>query len=122
MTVVLVGPTASGKTGLSVALARAYATAGRPAEVVNADSMLVYRGMDIGTAKPDAVERTGVVHHLLDVLDVTQTATVAEFQALARATVEDCRTRGWPGSIRTRRPGSCPATAAGWSARWRWWS
>ena len=94
MTVVLVGPTASGKTGLAVALAHAYAAAGRPAEVVNADSMLVYRGMDIGTAKPDAAERAGVVHHLLDVLEVTSTATVAEFQSMARTAVADCRSRG----------------------------
>ncbi len=94
MTVVLVGPTASGKSGLAVALARAYAARGRPAEVVNADSMLVYRGMDIGTAKPTPQERGGVVHHLVDVLDVTQTATVAQFQALARAAIADCRARG----------------------------
>jgi tRNA dimethylallyltransferase len=94
VTVVLVGPTASGKTGLAVALAHTYAAAGRAAEVVNADSMLVYRGMDIGTAKPDAAERAGVVHHLVDVLDVTQTATVAEFQSMARAAVADCRAGG----------------------------
>ena len=94
VTIVLVGPTASGKSGLAVALARAYAAAGQPAEVVNADSMLVYRGMDVGTAKPTARERAGVVHHLVDVLDVTQTATVAEFQSLARAAVADCLARG----------------------------
>jgi tRNA dimethylallyltransferase len=94
VTVVLVGPTAVGKTALAVALARRYAEAGRPAEVVNADSMLVYRGMDIGTAKPTPQERAGVRHHLLDLLDVTETATVAEFQALARAAIADCRARG----------------------------
>lgn len=94
MTVVLVGPTAVGKSALAVALARRYIAAGRPAEVVNADSMLVYRGMDIGTAKPDAAERAGVVHHLLDVLEVEQTATVAEFQRQARAVIADCRSRG----------------------------
>ena len=94
MTVVLVGPTASGKTGLAVALARAYATTGRAAEVVNADSMLLYRAMDIGTAKPDAAERAGVRHHLLDVLEVNQTASVAQFQSLARAAIADCRARG----------------------------
>ena len=94
MTVVLVGPTASGKSGLAVALARAYAAAGQRAEVVNADSMLVYRGMDVGTAKPSAREREGVVHHLVDVLDVTETATVAQFQAMARAAVADCLARG----------------------------
>ena len=94
VTIVLVGPTASGKSGLAVALARAYAASGQPAEVVNADSMLVYRGMDVGTAKPTARERAGVVHHLVDVLDVTETATVAQFQGLARAAVADCVARG----------------------------
>ena len=91
---VLVGPTAVGKSALAVALARRYADQGRPAEVVNADSMLVYRGMDIGTAKPTPAERAGVRHHLLDLLDVTETATVAEFQHLARSAIEDCRARG----------------------------
>ena len=81
---VLVGPTAVGKSRLAVALARRLIAQSRPAEVVNADSMLVYRGMDIGTAKPTAAERHGVVHHLIDILDVRQTATVAEFQRLAR--------------------------------------
>lgn len=90
----LVGPTAVGKSRLAVALARLLISNGRPAEVVNADSMLVYRGMDIGTAKPTPAERQGVVHHLVDILDVRQTATVAEFQRLARAAIEDCRGRG----------------------------
>lgn len=94
MTVVLVGPTAVGKSTLAVRLAQRYAAAGQPAEVVNADSMLVYRGMDIGTAKPSAAERAGVPHHLLDVLDPHQTATVAQFQVLARAAIADCRARG----------------------------
>ena len=94
VTVVLVGPTAVGKSALAVALARRYREAGRPAEVVNADSMLVYRGMDIGTAKPTLQERAGVPHHLLDVLDVTETATVAEFQSLARTAIAGCRARG----------------------------
>ncbi|HEY0238036.1 MAG TPA: tRNA (adenosine(37)-N6)-dimethylallyltransferase MiaA [Friedmanniella sp.] len=94
VTIVIVGPTASGKSGLAVALAHAYAERGRRAEVVNADSMLVYRGMDVGTAKPSARERAGVVHHLVDVLDVTETATVAQFQSLARAAVADCLARG----------------------------
>jgi tRNA dimethylallyltransferase len=93
-TVVIVGPTASGKSGLAIALAERLIAAGRPAEIVNADSMLVYRGMDIGTAKPTVAERARVVHHLVDVLDVTETATVAEFQSRARAAVADCRDRG----------------------------
>ncbi|HEY5822429.1 MAG TPA: tRNA (adenosine(37)-N6)-dimethylallyltransferase MiaA [Propionibacteriaceae bacterium] len=94
MTVLLVGPTASGKSGLSLRLAERYRAAGQPAEVVSADSMLVYRGMDIGTAKPTVAERGGVVHHLMDILDVQQTATVADFQLLARAAIADCRSRG----------------------------
>lgn len=92
--VALNGPTASGKTEVAVAVAQQLAGAGVAAEVVNADSMLVYRGMDIGTAKPTPAERGGVPHHLLDILDVTQTASVAEFQALARAAIAECRARG----------------------------
>jgi tRNA dimethylallyltransferase len=93
-TLAVVGPTASGKSGLAIALAERLTADGRPAEIVNADSMLVYRGMDIGTAKPTAAERARAVHHLVDLLDVTETATVAEFQARARATIGDCRRRG----------------------------
>lgn len=92
--VALNGPTASGKTALAVALAHALGAAGISAEVVNADSMLVYRGMDIGTAKPTLAEREGVPHHLIDIMDVTQTASVAEFQGLARAAIAECRGRG----------------------------
>ena len=91
---VLNGPTASGKTALAVRVAQQLVRAGRPAEIVNADSMLVYRGMDIGTAKPTLAERGGIVHHLIDLMEVTQTATVAAFQGLARAAIADCRGRG----------------------------
>ncbi|MFC7625810.1 tRNA (adenosine(37)-N6)-dimethylallyltransferase MiaA [Microlunatus sp. GCM10028923] len=93
MTVVLVGPTASGKSALAVALAERLIAAGRPAEIVNTDSMLVYRGMDIGTAKPSAAERAAVPHHLVDIYGIDRTATVAEFQELARAAIADCRSR-----------------------------
>lgn len=92
--VALNGPTASGKTAVAVAVARELSATGISAEVVNADSMLVYRGMDIGTAKPTLAERGGVPHHLIDILDVTETASVAEFQSLARAAIADCRDRG----------------------------
>ncbi len=88
------GPTASGKTAAAVGVARSLAAAGIRAEVVNADSMLVYRGMDIGTAKPIEAERRGIPHHLIDIMDVTESASVADFQALARRTIEDCRARG----------------------------
>lgn len=93
-TVVVLGPTASGKSGLTIAMAERLTAAGRPAEIVNADSMLVYRGMDIGTAKPTRAERARVLHHLVDILDVTETATVAEFQHRARGAIADCRRRG----------------------------
>ncbi len=88
------GPTASGKSSLAVEVALELAARGRPAEIVNADSMLVYRGMDIGTAKPTVAERRGVRHHLVDILDVTETASVADLQRLARAAIADCHARG----------------------------
>ncbi len=91
---VINGPTASGKTALAVAVARLLTADGVGAEVVNADSMLVYRGMDIGTAKPTVAERGGVPHHLIDIADVTETASVAAFQRLARESIADCRARG----------------------------
>ncbi len=87
--VAVVGPTAAGKTELSLDLAEALG-----GEVVNTDAMQVYRGMDVGTAKLPVAERRGIPHHLLDLLDVTEPATVAEFQTLARAVVDDCRARG----------------------------
>jgi tRNA dimethylallyltransferase len=85
----VVGPTAAGKSDLGVALAEALG-----GEVVNADSMQLYRGMDVGTAKLTAAERRGVPHHLLDVWDVTETASVAEYQRLARAAVAGVLARG----------------------------
>ncbi len=81
--VAVVGPTATGKSDLAVALARAL-----DGEVVNADAMQLYRGLDVGTAKLAEAERGGVPHHLLDVLDVTETASVAAYQREARAVVE----------------------------------
>jgi tRNA dimethylallyltransferase len=88
LVVAVVGPTAAGKSDLSVALCKRLG-----GEVVNADAMQVYRGMDIGTAKISTAERGGVPHHLLDILDVTETATVAEFQQLARESIDDCISR-----------------------------
>ncbi len=87
--VAVVGPTAAGKTALSLDLAEALG-----GEIVNTDSMQIYRGMDVGTAKLPAADRRGITHHLLDVIDVTEPATVAEFQGWARAVVDDCRSRG----------------------------
>jgi len=87
--VAVVGPTASGKSDLAVALALALG-----GEVVNADSMQLYRGMDVGTAKLTETERRGVPHHLLDVWDVTETASVADYQQRARAVVDALRASG----------------------------
>ena len=87
--VALVGATASGKSGLSLDLAERLG-----GEVVNTDAMQVYRGMDIGTAKLPVAERRGIAHHLLDQLDVTEPATVAQFQVWARRAIADIRGRG----------------------------
>jgi tRNA dimethylallyltransferase len=87
--IAVVGATASGKSALALDLAERLG-----GEVVNTDSMQVYRGMDIGTAKLPVAERRGIAHHLLDVLEVTEPATVAEFQRWARDVIDDCRERG----------------------------
>lgn len=87
--IAVVGPTASGKSALGIALAHEFG-----GEVVNVDSMQLYRGMDIGTAKLPVEEREGITHHLLDIWDVTKTASVAEYQTLAVATVEEIMARG----------------------------
>jgi tRNA dimethylallyltransferase len=87
--IAVVGPTAAGKSDLGVALARRLG-----GEVVNADSMQLYRGMDIGTAKLTPDERGGVPHHLLDVWDVTETASVADYQRMARAEIDRLHAEG----------------------------
>ena len=84
----VVGATASGKSELALDLAERLG-----GEIVNTDSMQVYRGMDIGTAKLPVAERRGITHHLLDVLDVIEPATVAEFQQWARRVIADCHQR-----------------------------
>ena len=81
--IVVAGPTGTGKSDLALDLAERV-----DGEVVNADSMQLYRGMDIGTAKVPVAERRGIPHHLLDVLEVTETATVASYQRDARAAIE----------------------------------
>ncbi|TLM82303.1 tRNA (adenosine(37)-N6)-dimethylallyltransferase MiaA [Pseudarthrobacter sp. NamE5] len=87
--IAVVGPTGSGKSDLAVSLALEL-----DGEVINADAMQFYRGMDIGTAKITWAERRGVPHHLLDILDVTQEASVSQFQQQARATIADVHARG----------------------------
>ncbi len=92
--IAIIGPTGTGKSDLSLALAERLAAEGRPAEIVNADAMQLYRGMDIGTAKLTPGERRGIPHHLLDVLDVTTESTVAAYQGDARAAIDAIIGRG----------------------------
>ena len=87
--IVICGATATGKSDLAVALAQKI-----DAEIINADSMQLYRGMDIGTAKLSLAEQAGVPHHLLDVLDVTEDANVAWYQSQARAKIAEIQGRG----------------------------
>jgi tRNA dimethylallyltransferase len=87
--VAVVGPTAAGKSDLAVELALRLG-----GEIVNADSMQLYRGMDVGTAKLGLDERRGVPHHLLDIWDVTETASVADYQRMARETIAGIHERG----------------------------
>lgn len=85
----IAGPTASGKTALSIALAKLLDT-----EIISSDSMQLYRGMDIGTAKPDMAERDGVVHHMFDVAEAGETFSVALYQQMADACAQDILSRG----------------------------
>ncbi len=87
--IAIVGPTAAGKSALSIALAHLL-----NAEVINCDSMQLYQGMDIGTAKLTMAEREGIPHHLLDIWPVTQTSSVAEYQTLARKAINEIEARG----------------------------
>jgi tRNA dimethylallyltransferase len=87
----VVGPTGAGKTAFSIALAERLG-----AEIVNADSRQLYRGMDLGTAKPDAADRARVAHHLIDVCDPERPIDVAEFAAMARAAIAGIVARGRP--------------------------
>jgi tRNA dimethylallyltransferase len=87
----LVGPTASGKTEAGILVAEVLG-----AEILSIDSMLVYRGMDVGTAKPTAEQRARVPHHLLDLVDPSEPFSVAAFQAAAREAADDIRGRGRP--------------------------
>jgi len=88
----LAGPTASGKTAAALAIADAFA-ATRPVEIVSVDSALVYRGMDIGTAKPNADERARVPHHLIDIIEPTQAYSAAQFVGDASRLVAEIQAR-----------------------------
>jgi tRNA dimethylallyltransferase len=122
--VAVVGATASGKTALSLDLAERLA-----GEVVNTDAMQLYAGMDVGTAKVPVAERRGIPHHLLDLLDVTESASVAVFQRQAREVIASLRDRGVApvlvggSALYTRAvldrfefPGTDEAVRAGWEA------
>lgn len=87
--VAVVGPTGTGKSALGIALAHRLG-----GEVINADALQLYRGMDIGTAKVSEAEREGIPHHLLDVLEVTEEASVAAYQRSARESIAAIRSRG----------------------------
>ena len=86
---VITGPTATGKTALGVELAKLL-----DGEVISADSMQLYRGMDVGTAKPAAAEMDGVPHHMLDVADPRESFSAAKYDAMAAACAQDIRSRG----------------------------
>lgn len=129
--VVINGPTASGKSSLAIEVALELVRRGQPAEIVNTDSMLVYRGMDIGTAKPTPAELALVPHHLVDVAEMTEAASVADFQTRARVTIEELRGRTVVpvlvgGSAlyvhaildEFSFPGTDPEVRARWEARW----
>ena len=90
----VVGPTGTGKSDLGIALAQHLTNSGRPAEIINTDSMQFYRGMDIGTAKLPEADRGGVPHHLLDFLEITEESTAANYQELARPLIEQLQSRG----------------------------
>ena len=85
----IVGPTGSGKSGLAINVALELAKSGIKAEIVNADSMQFYRGMDIGTAKVSVAERAGIEHHMLDWLDIAEENTAARYQVEARKVISD---------------------------------
>jgi tRNA dimethylallyltransferase len=92
--VAVVGATGTGKSGLSLDLAERLTERGTPVEIVNADAMQLYRGMNIGTAKLSIGERRGIPHHLLDVLDISDESSVADYQVQARAVIDDIVGRG----------------------------
>jgi len=128
--VAVVGATATGKSAVGLRLAEMLRSDRGSGEVVNADSMQFYRGMDVGTAKLSVAERRGIVHHQLDTLDVTEDASVARFQADARADIADIQARGLRAVVvggsglylralldRFEFPGTDPEVRAGLEAR-----
>ncbi|MFM5904757.1 MAG: tRNA (adenosine(37)-N6)-dimethylallyltransferase MiaA [Micrococcales bacterium] len=92
--IAVVGPTGTGKSDLGLALVEQLEVRGVQAQIINSDSMQFYKGMDIGTAKLSLAERRGIPHHLIDHLKLTDEATAAEYQALARPIIQDLQSRG----------------------------
>lgn len=92
--IAIAGPTASGKTNAALALAAVLAQRGQPSEIISVDSALVYRQMDIGTAKPTREEQAAVPHHLIDILDPLQSYSAAEFVQDTHRLVQEIRSRG----------------------------
>lgn len=92
--IAIVGSTGTGKSELAIRIAETLREEGQEAEIINADAMQLYKGMDIGTAKLPLAERRGIVHHLVDVLEVTQESTAAEYQKIARAKILEIQSRG----------------------------
>lgn len=92
--IAVVGPTGTGKSDLSISIAQRITQAGGRAEIINSDSMQFYRGMNIGTAKLSLEERAGIKHHLIDVLDITDESTAADYQKQARPIVELLQSQG----------------------------
>jgi tRNA dimethylallyltransferase len=91
--IAIVGSTGTGKSELAIRIAEAFRDEGLAAEIVNADAMQLYRGMDIGTAKLPMSDRRGIEHHLIDVLDVTEESTAAQYQKIARARILEIQSR-----------------------------
>ena len=92
--VAIVGPTGTGKSDLGLDVAEMIIAAGGKAEIINSDSMQFYRGMNIGTAKLSIEERRSIAHHMIDVLDITEESTAADYQQQARPLIEDLQSRG----------------------------
>jgi tRNA dimethylallyltransferase len=92
--IAIVGSTGTGKSELAIRIAETLREEGQEAEIINADAMQLYKGMDIGTAKLPLAERRGIEHHLVDVLEVTQESTAAEYQKIARAKILEIQSRG----------------------------
>lgn len=90
----IVGPTASGKTSLGIAIAKKFAERGVKAEIINADAYQMYRYMDIGTAKDTKEEQSEIKHHLIDIIDPEESMSVAKFQTLARQCIRDLQEKG----------------------------